>query len=292
MPRKKARKSKPPQPADTFGERAKQFGEEAGSLGKKFARNGEEFGRHAKERGRECRRWYFDTFGAVGPVLSAIFSTIFLAFGIWIMRFFARETASTLLYGLHDFFLSNIGLFFLIFLLSSSFSYLSRCCYRKYLVVSPFATAFGITVFFWVAANVVEVANMDIGNAELFMVTDIIIANLFSIFWFFLIVGYFFLLVRLLLGRASGDACCETARREPQKSMQAQEPDGVKRLYRSGKDKVLGGVCGGIAEYLGVDPVLIRLIWAIAVFFYGTGVLLYIIAWIIIPRNPNHEWRD
>ena len=66
----------------------------------------------------------------------------------------------------------------------------------------------------------------------------------------------------------------------------------IKRLYRSGKDKVIAGVCGGIGEYLNVDPVIIRLLWAVSVLFYGTGLLLYIIAWIIIPRNPNHAWKN
>ena len=66
--------------------------------------------------------------------------------------------------------------------------------------------------------------------------------------------------------------------------------DEPKRLYRSGDNKVIAGVCGGIGEYLNVDPVIVRLIWAVSVLFYGTGILLYIIAWIIIPRNPEHKW--
>lgn len=68
------------------------------------------------------------------------------------------------------------------------------------------------------------------------------------------------------------------------------ESKEIKRLYRSGKDKVIAGVCGGIGEYLNVDPVIVRLIWAVSVLFYGTGLLLYIIAWVIIPRNPAHKW--
>jgi phage shock protein C len=64
----------------------------------------------------------------------------------------------------------------------------------------------------------------------------------------------------------------------------------VKRLYRSGRDKILGGVCGGLAEYLNVDPVLIRLLWVIFSLVYGVGVLAYILAWIVIPRNPKHKW--
>ncbi|MEM7826970.1 MAG: PspC domain-containing protein [Candidatus Aenigmatarchaeota archaeon] len=60
-----------------------------------------------------------------------------------------------------------------------------------------------------------------------------------------------------------------------------------KRLYRSEKDKVLGGVCGGLGEYFGVDPILIRLIWIIFVLVFGTGILAYLIAWIIIPKKTQ-----
>lgn len=64
----------------------------------------------------------------------------------------------------------------------------------------------------------------------------------------------------------------------------------AKRLYRSGKNKILGGVCGGLGEYFNIDPVIIRLLWVLFSLAYGTGILAYIITWIIIPRNPNHRW--
>jgi len=64
----------------------------------------------------------------------------------------------------------------------------------------------------------------------------------------------------------------------------------VKRLYRSGKEKILGGVCGGIAEYFNVDPTIIRILWVLFVFGFGSGILAYIIAWIIVPKNPTHTW--
>ena len=63
-----------------------------------------------------------------------------------------------------------------------------------------------------------------------------------------------------------------------------------KKLYRSGKDKILGGVCGGVAEHYGWDPTLVRLAWAVVSLCYGAGILLYLIAWIIMPRNPSHKW--
>ncbi|HEY6952478.1 MAG TPA: PspC domain-containing protein [Bacteroidota bacterium] len=60
----------------------------------------------------------------------------------------------------------------------------------------------------------------------------------------------------------------------------------TKRLYRSIKEKMIGGVCGGIAEYFDIDPVLIRILFVVAVFAGGSGILAYIICWIIIPEQP------
>ena len=77
-----------------------------------------------------------------------------------------------------------------------------------------------------------------------------------------------------------------------EKAAKTRKSKGVKRLYRSGKDKVLGGVCGGIAEYLEVDPVVIRLLWVVfTLVSMGAGILIYLIAWIIVPRNPDHKWK-
>ncbi|MBU0667465.1 MAG: PspC domain-containing protein [Nanoarchaeota archaeon] len=61
----------------------------------------------------------------------------------------------------------------------------------------------------------------------------------------------------------------------------------AKKLYRSKKDKRIAGVCGGIGEYFDVDPTLIRLLWIIFLLIGGSGLLAYIIAWIIIPENPK-----
>ena len=59
-----------------------------------------------------------------------------------------------------------------------------------------------------------------------------------------------------------------------------------KRLYKSNQNKMIDGVCGGIAEYFGVDPTVVRLLWALFSLMGGSGILAYIIAAIIIPRNP------
>ncbi len=66
--------------------------------------------------------------------------------------------------------------------------------------------------------------------------------------------------------------------------------DTNKKLYRSTKDYKLGGVCGGIAEYLGIDSSLIRLGWILLTFLGGSGILAYLIAWMVIPENPNNTF--
>lgn len=59
------------------------------------------------------------------------------------------------------------------------------------------------------------------------------------------------------------------------------------KLYRSRSQKMLAGVCGGIAEYFNIDVTLIRLIWAlVSIPSFGTGIIIYIIAAIIIPERP------
>jgi phage shock protein C len=60
----------------------------------------------------------------------------------------------------------------------------------------------------------------------------------------------------------------------------------MKQLYRSKNNRILGGVCAGLGEHLDVDPSVIRLIWAVvSVLSIGTGIIIYILAWIIIPEE-------
>lgn len=66
-----------------------------------------------------------------------------------------------------------------------------------------------------------------------------------------------------------------------------EQPTQVKRLYRSRKNRVLAGVCGGLGEYLNIDPVVIRLIWVAISLVWGFGIILYIIAALIIPEEPT-----
>ncbi|MEX1189549.1 MAG: PspC domain-containing protein [Bacteroidia bacterium] len=79
----------------------------------------------------------------------------------------------------------------------------------------------------------------------------------------------------------------ETEDNEPQPSSRAYsgyESSDTRRLYRDPENSVFGGVCSGIGHYFGIDAVWLRLAFVIALFFAGTGPLLYIILWIILPK--------
>lgn len=61
-----------------------------------------------------------------------------------------------------------------------------------------------------------------------------------------------------------------------------------KRLYRSATNRVVAGVCGGIAEYFNIDPVIVRLLYACFLLSsFGTAILIYIIAAVIVPHQPK-----
>jgi len=60
-----------------------------------------------------------------------------------------------------------------------------------------------------------------------------------------------------------------------------------KRLYRSSKDKQLGGVCGGLADYLEIDSSVVRIASILLLFVAGTGFLAYLVAWLVIPLDTD-----
>ena len=63
-----------------------------------------------------------------------------------------------------------------------------------------------------------------------------------------------------------------------------------KKIFLSETNKKIGGVCGGIGDYFNIDPTLVRLIWiVITLMTMGTGIVAYIIAWVIIPQQPSFK---
>ena len=64
----------------------------------------------------------------------------------------------------------------------------------------------------------------------------------------------------------------------------------MKELRKSSTNRILAGVCGGIAEYLGCDPTIIRLLFIALSIFVGSGLLVYILAAIIMPRADHYTY--
>ena len=65
--------------------------------------------------------------------------------------------------------------------------------------------------------------------------------------------------------------------------------DSYKKLYRSRKEKMIAGVCGGLAEHFGIDPTWVRLIFILFAFLGGTALLIYLIMWVIVPLAPEND---
>jgi len=68
------------------------------------------------------------------------------------------------------------------------------------------------------------------------------------------------------------------------------------RLYRSTRQKVIGGVCGGLGDYLNIDPVIVRVVFILLTIFNGVGILVYLVMWAVIPverdNRPNVDFKD
>ena len=267
-----------------------------------FSSEMENIGNRIGKRGKEAEGWFHRTFGIVSPFISSLFGIVVFGLAIWAISFVNIPVGSAFLSDIYSFLLDNIALFFLIFLFFSYSSYFSKKYPRSYMPVSPVFAGIGIVVGFWMAAKALIIANMSLGLSMLSMVASFIESNLFWIFLAFTLFGYVVLLVKTEMERPhSHDIYSPHARRHRTVNSAAKtsraarkemtDRSGIRRLYRSGDDRILGGVCGGIAEYLGVDPVLIRLLWVIGTLAWGTGIIAYIIAWIIIPRNPRNKWN-
>lgn len=261
--------------------RMKDFGEEVETIAEKF-------GKRVEQRGGEWDSWFHRTFGIVGPLLSSIFGILIFALFTWVIALVNAQIGSGLLADIQAFMATNIGLFFLLFIFFSYASYFSKVSPKSYRAFSPIVIAVSVVIALWLAASVLGIINMYLGVPGLGTAAYVMNQIMLPLFWVFLFIGYLVLAIMLVTGK-----CCRGGMvvAKPTKPVQSYKPGEVRRLYRSGNDKILGGVCGGIAEYLGVDPVLIRILWVLGTLAWGFGILLYIIFWIIMPRNPNHKWQ-
>lgn len=261
---------------NSIEERMEDFGEEMEEVGDRL---GEDIERLKKD----IEYGYYSLLGLAGPFLWSLVSLIFLGILIRILHWLGGTIQSTVFALAGDFVLNNIALFFLLILLFNYFSYFSKRSPRKTKYFSPFFTALSITIWIWIITNFILILNTHFVIIKRSISS--IHENLLTIFALLVLLSYLLLIINE--GEKS-EGKTDTMTYEDYGWNEDQE---MKRLYRSGKDKLLGGVCGGIGEYFTIDPVIIRIIWVvIAIASLGTAILIYLVLWILIPRNPSHRW--
>jgi phage shock protein PspC (stress-responsive transcriptional regulator) len=86
---------------------------------------------------------------------------------------------------------------------------------------------------------------------------------------------------------AAGTTPADTGAQQEEQRQSAGTATGTKRLYRDENNKVLGGVCAGLANYFGIDPVVVRIIFVVLLFAGGIGFLPYIIFWVAVPSSAT-----
>jgi phage shock protein PspC (stress-responsive transcriptional regulator) len=76
----------------------------------------------------------------------------------------------------------------------------------------------------------------------------------------------------------------ETENESTHKQRERFGPSGYRRMYRDPDNRILGGVCSGISAYWRIDPIILRILFVIAFLGYGTGLIIYIILWVVLPE--------
>jgi phage shock protein C len=274
---------------ELFKERFSDFKDDVHSAGKRL-------NERAKTKDLTYDNWFYRTFGVIGPLFSSIFGLLILVFFVWILEHAAFLSGFSILLALHDFMYSNLQALFLVLLFFSYTSYFSRHHHKSYFLFSPISAAVGITVFLWIIAGSIEATSFYKNIGFLNSVSMFINNSLYWLFAFFVFVGYIVIILKILLiglVEAAGTRN-DIQKTEPRNragySRNSSSGFKGKKLYRSSQDKILGGVCAGIGDYLGIDPVLIRILWIVGTIAWWPGFFAYFIAWIIIPRNPRHDW--
>lgn len=266
-----------------FDRRIDDFAQEMESIGKRIEREFEDVG-------KDFGRWSDSTLGILGPLAWSLVGLVVFVLIMAVMWIIGGSVH--VFRDISDFFLANIWLIFALGLLFSYSNFFSRKYKERFRWVQPILTALGLVFALWLASEIMHIVAV---NYDLVTIEDIssILSNfLWLIFMVVLIVGYVAFLVSLL---STGGVTAQEPRAPyaPPGTTPRHTAEGeYKRLYRSGRNRMIGGVCGGMGDYANIDPNIIRVIWIILlVVTFGLAIIAYFVCWIVIPRNPNDFWE-
>ncbi len=279
--------------ADEVGQLGKNVGKRVEQHAKNFTTEMENLGKHAENTGKGFERWYDRTFGFFGPLFWSILGLVILGLIIVAMR---KMSDVSPVFGAVSIFLTQyLPLFFALMIFFAYTSYVTRKYPRQIRWITPMFTALGFVLVLWIVVEVFLILNDYVGIPYLPTVASWIRASFILVFLLVLIFGYLILLLifftKQIVRPSQEQVPTRTNESVSQAAVQSSESVGYKRLYRSGKERILGGVCGGLADYFQVNPVIVRLLWVVGIFL-SAGILIlgYFVFWIVIPRNPVHHW--
>ena len=250
-----------------------------------FTEELEHIGKKIEEKGKNIDTWYNTTFGPISPLISSIVGIIIFFIVIKILLFLGNSV--NWLGEIGVFFETYMYWFFVYIVFSAYTSYLSKK-YQKFRWISPIVGAISFVFSFWVILKILGIIGSSLGIGFLTSFSNFFENVIVLIGVLVLLVGYSGLFI-------SKKTCKHIEKNVKEDDKTSEKQDGplpYKRLYRSGNERILGGVCGGLGEYLKIDPVIVRIIFVIGFFAFLSALLAYIILWIVVPRNPNHKWNN
>lgn len=274
-------------------DRLSDFGDEVDGIGQKLSSKSERFSQRIEGNAESwSRSWARSPWSAA---LSFLLSLIFLSLSIPFLNWMFVKTGISAFAALSNFVHQNFAALVIISAVFTVLEFLAHSGRSGHRIFWPVSFALAWAVTAWAFSQLVlngGVFDEFNGIRELALWAG---ANIPIVFALFLAIGY----IGVFLGKFFGPGKYHkyeggiVAKRELSVGRKGVDNDRIpaKRLYRSGREKILGGVCGGIAEYLGIDPTIVRLVWVLLSLAWGFGVLLYIIMWIIMPRNPRDKWN-
>ncbi|MCG7840756.1 MAG: PspC domain-containing protein, partial [Methanomassiliicoccales archaeon] len=226
------------------------------------------------------------SFKGAGPLLKAFLGFILVLLIVEVVNALSGESSFANRFG--NFLNDNLLLIFLILLLAAYSGYSSRRYAKEYSVLSPLIAAIIITFVLWILANIMDLLGSSNDVNELETIATLLFSILYIIFLLVLLIGYIGVIMRadrpqppqVIPPAASGPIYNDGA--QP-----SQPYYPAKKLGRSSRDKVFAGVCGGMAEYLNLDPFLMRVLWVVGILVSaGTFLVAYLILAIVLPKNP------
>lgn len=224
------------------------------------------------------------TFRGGGPLLKTFLGLIFV---LLVMEIFDALSGESAFAGeFSDFLGDTLLLFFLVLLLASFFGYYTRKYPRETALVSPLVTAVIVTFVLWVVSNVFQLLGETQPDDFLTAMGDMVGSVLYIIFLLIILLGYIGVIMKA--GRFGNPVPPMNVPPVPPAPAPPQAPYVAgKRMGRSNRDKIIFGVCGGMAEFLDTDPFLVRVLWVVGTLLTsGVLILAYLILAIIMPKYP------